>query len=368
MAMAASEYLLGSTFTGSRAQRSWTATEKLQLLPNQSPGHFSVGYKVIDADGHRAFMKASDLSMFNAPGRDALQSLLAAATAHDFERRVLERCRGNNMDRVVTAIDFGDGEFVHQGVRDRIFFLIFELAQGDLRKHVERQDQFDLLWTVGAMSNFAVAVSQLHTGDIFHNDIKPANALLFEELQKIGDLGRATTPHIGVDHDNHLCAGDRRFAPPEQLYPAGLEHIRLDQFEKFKAGDLYNLGSLGYYLITGRMMTPEIIVRLRPEHKPRTVFGGWQDSYTIILPYWRSIFSELISEIMDSIPENYPDSLMPFLRQLIEMIVQLCEPDPLIRGYPRSIDAVSSQYSLQKYISSLDLLRQKVAIGVRRAK
>ena len=132
--MAASEHLLGSTFVGSRAGAHWTAVEKLQLLPNQSPGHFSVGYKVTDPNGRHAFMKASDLSMFNQPGRDALQSLLAAATAHDFERRVLERCRGNNMDRVVTAVDFGDAEFVHEGIRDRIFFLIFELANGDLRK------------------------------------------------------------------------------------------------------------------------------------------------------------------------------------------------------------------------------------------
>ena len=55
------------------------------------------------------------------------------------------------------------------------------------------------------------------------------NALLFEELQKLGDLGRATTPHIGVDHEGNLCAGDRRFAPPEQLYAAGLENVNLNE-------------------------------------------------------------------------------------------------------------------------------------------
>jgi len=177
-----------------------------------------VGYLVKDDNDEQAFLKAADLGMFSNGHDDPLLVLQQAFNAHVFERNVLDHCRGNNMDRVVTALDYGDQELVSAGVRDRVFYLIFEKADGDLRKHVKKQVAFDLLWSVTALHNFFVGTSQLHGADVAHNDLKPANALVFDmSLHKVSDLGRATSHFYPADHDGLLCAGDKRFAPPEQL-------------------------------------------------------------------------------------------------------------------------------------------------------
>src|SRR3546814_9276820 len=90
-----------------------------------------------------------------------------------------------------------------------------------------------------------VATSQLHSAFIAHNDIKPANALIFDKkIQKMADLGRATSEDFPAPHDVLNCAGDLRFAPPEQLYPSSHNHPELNRIQKRMVGDLYNLGSL----------------------------------------------------------------------------------------------------------------------------
>lgn len=308
-------------------------------------------------------MKASDVGLFMmGQAADPLQSMISATTAHNFERAVLDHCHGNSMDRVVTALDYGSTQIIHEGVREVIFFLVFEYAQGgDLRRRVQQAAQLDMLWVYTTLHNVAVALSQLHSGQIFHNDLKPANTLVFsDDLQKIADLGRATTPHFAAAHDGNLCAGDRRFAAPEQLYSQELEGVVLERFPRFRAGDLYGLGSLAHYLMTSRMVTPEVIGRMRAEYRPRVPNGGWQDSYRLALPYWRAAFTEVMQELSNEIREDWPAEIQPEALAIAEMATQLCDPDPMTRGHPR--DQGAGQFNLQRYVTMLDLGRQKLLI------
>jgi eukaryotic-like serine/threonine-protein kinase len=361
--MSAAEDLVGQTLTGHRNGRNWNVTEKLAMLPGQSGGYFSVGYFAEDHAGTKAFLKASDLSRYTANGQDFLTGLLQAANAHNFERRILDRCIGNRMDRVVTALDYGDAEVISDGVRDRLFFLVFERADGDLRKHVEKQGPIDLLWCVTALHNFFIAINQLHSALVAHNDIKPGNALVFDkDTQKIADLGRATSTDIPADHDALQCAGDRRFAPPEQLYPADLNCGELPAHVRRAAGDLYNLGSITHYMLTARMVTPEIIVALRPEFRPRNMAGGSRDSYQAALPYWRDSFDQVIERLRSDSVASFGPAATSEVSLMIDIVTQLCEPDPLLRGHPLNQSATQSRYSLQRYISSLANARAKLAI------
>ncbi len=139
-------------------------------------------------------MKITDLELMTGSTENLLERVAAAAGAHTFERRILDHCQGNNMDRVVTAIDYGDTQVEVDGDKDVIFFLVFELAEGDIRPQVSSNRRADFLWCVGALHHLAVAVQQLHAGGVCHNDIKPANFLLFtREVQKLADLGCATS-------------------------------------------------------------------------------------------------------------------------------------------------------------------------------
>ena len=361
--MSAAENLLGRVLHGARRGNQWRVTEKLSLEAGLSPGHFSVGYIVEDENRNQAFMKASDLGMFTRDGADFLTGLQRAVGAHAFERQILDHCHGNRMDRVVTALDYGDIDIVHHGTRDHVFFLVFEKAQGDLRGHVEKTKSASLLWSVTALHNFFVAVSQLHSALVAHNDIKPANALVFDDsTQKIADLGRATSSIIPAAHDSMLCAGDKRFAPPEQLYPRDLNCTELPMSVRREAGDLYNLGSIAHYIVTSRMVTPEIVPMLRPELRPRNLAGGSKESYQAALPYWRDAFDQLVARMKGTIANDFGPGVEEETSLLVEIVSNLCEPDPLLRGHPRNRSLTQNRYGLERYITSLDHTKRRLAI------
>jgi serine/threonine protein kinase len=348
--------------TGQRDGRIWNVIEKLEVKPSETPGQFSVGY-LVEAGGERAFLKASDLGMFIRGSASVLDALNQATTAHAFERDVLEYCRGNAMDRIVTAVDFGDIEVDFEGTRDFVFFLVFELAQGDIRSHVTRSNSLNLLWAVNTLHNVAVATSQLHAAQVAHNDLKPSNTLIIdEEIQKVADLGRATSVNHPARHDALLCTGDRRFAPPEQLYPEDPNCGHLERETRRRVGDLYNLGSLIYFMVTSRMLTPEIIVQLRPEMRPRNLRGGSQGSYQAALPYWADVFALLAENFVELGVSRFGPGIRSEIEALHRMVKQLCEPDPLARGHPQNRTGLQDYYALNRYITELDSLRARLRV------
>lgn len=361
--MSAAENLVGKTLTGSRTGLVWTVQTMSKVEEGLTPGQFSFCYEVVDSDGRNAFLKAADLGMFTRRGAGTLQALQMAINAHQFERTILDHCRGNNMDKVVTALDYGEVEVVHHAVRDTVFFLIFEMASGDLRKHVVKQQTANLLWCVTALHNFFIATRQLHGALVAHNDIKPANTLVFDDTtHKIADLGRATCNFIQGDHYGGLCVGDPQYAPPEQLYPQdrNCEHLP-DQVKRF-AGDLYNLGSITHYLLTARSVTTEIIPMLRPEQRPRNMSGGSQGSYQSALPYWRNAFADLISLLKETTETVFGLGVKTELALLLEIVEQLCEPDPMLRGHPKNRSPTQNRYGLERYITGLNMAKERLAI------
>ncbi|MBW7911302.1 MAG: hypothetical protein H3C49_08545 [Alphaproteobacteria bacterium] len=119
------------------------------------------------------------------------------------------------MDKIVHALDYGEAPIVHNSVQDMVFFIIFELADGDARSVVNPDKGYDFIWALGAMHSLAVAVQQLHTKSIAHNDIKPSNLLVFaREGQKLADMGRATSEQIVSPFALHPHPGDMRGCRP----------------------------------------------------------------------------------------------------------------------------------------------------------
>lgn len=368
--MAIADDLLGLTLTGrGKEPREWYVHEKVSSSQGQTPGFFSVSYKCRDKNGYEAFLKASDISkVLSSNPNDMMTVLSDAIQAHRFERDVLDLCKGNSMDRVVTALDYGNENINHNGVSEFLFFLVFELAEGDLRNRITQRQSVDLIWTVTALHEYAVAVSQLHNGTIYHNDIKPANALVFPEGgNKIADLGRATTPLLPSAHEAYQCAGDQRFAPPEQLYALDQPIARTDMFDFQRAGDLYNLGSLCNYLLTGVSISQEIVRRLRIEHRPPFMNGGWRDKLSMIIPYWHSHLAEIVQETKSQLLENNSSTYSKEILFITGMISELCNPNWKDRGF-RSTDKNSNKYDLARYISRLDLSRNRLMIGQKHAK
>lgn len=361
--MGIAENLVGQQLQGTKHK--WMVIERIQRDEDKSGAFHSVGYKVKSEKGESAFMKVTDLDLLTDNDATMLQRLQTAIQAHTIERDMLQHCRGNNMDRIVLALDFGEAMLTLTGSKEPIFYLVFELAECDVRVHVDRRTQFKQSWTFGALHDLSVAIQQLHAGDINHNDIKPENFLVFrpeqlkESLQKLSDLGCATSPSVKSIYDEEMCVGDPRYAAPEILYGSTLDP-NLRTFDARRAMDIYHLGSMLAFLTTGRMLTPEVIRRLAPEHRPPTDSEDWNGSLELMMPYWREAFTRVLEDFQIHLPKDASGALSGPSQQLLHVLKELGEPNPNLRGDPKLRHAHGDRLGLQRYISLFADLRLKV--------
>ena len=356
--MSAAQHLTGESMLGTRIKGEWRVLKKMETQPAHTGGLFSTGYVVKHENGREAFMKVTDCSLMCTDTGDMLAAMLATANSYETEKKILEYCRGNNMDRVVTPLDYGDKMHVYAGIKEPIFWIIFELAKADARQQISSVKAFDFNWAVHAMHNLCVATKQLHTANVSHNDIKPSNFLIFGKLlQKLGDLGSATSPKFPSLHDTKFCVGDRRYAAPENLY-VNESSFGKPLFEQRKASDLYCLGSMAMFLLSMPMVTTYLLNQLDPMHRPITEDGaGWTGDFSGVLPYWNAAFSKMLAEISDSLPKNERGELSEAGELYLSVIKQLCNPNPTLRGHPDNRFANRDSYGLEKYISAFDRLR-----------
>jgi serine/threonine protein kinase len=331
-----------------------------------SSPNYSVGFEVVRSDGQRAFMKASDLSLSTNETFGMLERMTTLALAQNFERAILDHCRGNNMDRVVVAIDYGDMLIEVAGYREPVFFLIFEMAECDLRVQIRDSTKLNLVSMLRTLHNLAVGLQQLHKGNVCHNDIKPANILVYtERLQKVADLGKATSPLHPAIHDEQACAGDPQYAAPELLYFSGSGGEAADvlpTFDKRRAADLYQLGSVAFFMLLGRMVTPQVILSLRPEHCPPTQDAGWQGKFCDVLPFWRTAFAQAAHSLDEQLKTLYSGERLRILQSVLVAAKQLCEPDPNLRGHPHSVGSRGDNLSIERYISLFNGLRLSATV------
>lgn len=362
--MGAVDHLSGQQLSGRKIPGNWTVKERIKLPEEYSGNVYSVGYRVVHEDGREAFLKGADLDIATDETADFTDRIFALTTAQKFERGILEYCRGNNMDRVVVALDYGDSLVVHEEIRQPIFYIIFELAKSDARSVNLQHRTQSFFWNLHILHNIAVAIRQLHQGKVAHNDVKPANVLVFEpELQKLGDLGSATSDgQLSPCHEK-VCAGDPKYAAPEVLFCTTASVSSALTFHSRRASDVYLLGSLACFFITGQMMTPAVLHYLREEHKPQLGDGrGWQGDLQGVLPYWREAFSKVLSDVKNELPQKPDGTLIDESQELLNAVSELCEPDPDLRGHPKDRAHENSRYSVVRYISIFDRLRKSVSI------
>ena len=131
--MVPARQLVGLTLDGP-----WTVTELLERPASATGGCFSQGYRVVGADGTKAFLKALDYTGALAESDDPARVLEALTTAYNYERDLLAKCKGRRMSRVVTIL--ADGKVrVSDSVDGVVQYLIF----GEFRVCSGRADTFE---------------------------------------------------------------------------------------------------------------------------------------------------------------------------------------------------------------------------------
>jgi serine/threonine protein kinase len=230
----------------------------------------------------------------------------------------------------------------------RVWYLIFEMADGDIRTQVDASRRLDTLWSVGALKDVCLGLSQVHKEMIAHQDLKPSNVLVFKQSSdfRVADFGRSSKMGINGPFDAQNFAGDRNYCPPEFRYG----HIEPDFIKRRIAGDLFMLGNLASFIFSGVNITAHLLVNLPRQFHPNV----WRATYDEVVPYLNTAFTSTLEQVRPQVDEVVRDEIMLIIREL-------CAPDLRLRGHRRGVGR-NDQYSLQRYVSELNLLFTKAQL------
>jgi serine/threonine protein kinase len=338
------------SLSGLQLEGGWTVGERLDP-PGGTGGRHSVGYLVTSNSGVSAFLKALDISGILQNSPDIATALNELTGEYTYERDVVLACAG--MSRIVKSLGFGQAHVSGSQVGP-VPYLIFELAEhGDVRRHLDRGADLSLAWKIQVLHHIALALSQLHSADMSHGDVKPSNIMVFDGVCKLGDLGCASIKgRVGL-RDRRTFAGDPAYPPLELYY--GYEYADWDEHRL--GVDLYLLGSIAVFLILQVGTTAAVLDGFPDMFLAR----NWGGTFDEVIPYLYATFSKVLDNVRDAIDD--PE----IADRLCAIISELCNPDPRLRGLPRSYRA-PTRFALDRYVSRLGNLLQLAKYKSKRTK
>ena len=338
------EMLLKKTIAG------WTVTKEMGTYPGMTGGTFSSGY-IVEKEGQKAFLKAMDLQRAFPKGARAVQSVI---NQYIFEKDILDFCKDKRLTGIIHLYEAGEYDVGSTGnPANIIYYLIFELADGDLRKELTMGGFKDTHWRMRVLHQSSVALVQLHGAEIAHQDLKPSNVLAFtkHERFKLADLGRCTSKSFSAPTDAMDYPGDPAYAPPEYHYNE-VPRLHVDQR---LGSDAYLLGSLISFLFAdGAGALISTLKHLPEEYWPEK----WEGTYGDVLPFLEKAHTEASIELRKLFPNQIRD-------ELGEAYFNLCHPDPLVRGHPSARKQVGRPLGLDRYRSAFDRMSYKMRIAAK---
>ena len=154
-----------------------------------------------------------------------------------------------------------------------IYFIVMEYVEGiTLRDKIRREGRISEETTLRIMDQVTRALAESHACGIIHRDIKPQKILLTKEgIPKVADFGLAVSARES-QQGRSATAGTPTYMSPEQA--------RGDA--PTPASDIYSLGVVMYFMLTGRIPcnrccgryqreTGSILPKRRPNYHPRSL-------------------------------------------------------------------------------------------------
>lgn len=172
----------------------------------------------------------------------------------------IEACKKLNHPNVVRLVDHSG---LDEGVK-QARYLVTPYAHGGSMKDREEMYKGSLDSTLKVALALSKGLTHAHQNKVIHRDVKPANILFFglNNEPAICDFGicliRELDRHTEVDE----VVGPRNFMAPE-LEGGG-------QLDVTESVDIYSLGKVIYYMITGGRIVP----RERHREKEYDIFEG----------------------------------------------------------------------------------------------
>lgn len=324
----------------------WVVIERLHRAIDDTGGSRSVCYRAASTDGHAAFVKAFDFH------RDAdTKKLQRNVSEFNHERDLHEYCV--RLDRVTQIYDHGliqvDGYSVH--------FLVCEYADRSFRSYHPPGDETVLASErLCGLKKIALALLQLHDSGVAHQDLKPSNAVHFDDERiKITDLGSASCTHLSAPHDADILVGQPIYAPYELLYRSPQEAWER-QRRRFGC-DAFLLGNLIFTVFTGASLSTLLLHAIPEPMRPTTFDGSYDDVMPLLVTNHFALAREILKVYVPGI----------VLDEVTNLVLSLCHPDPAQRGLGKGFERGERHLDLRRCIGTLNTLSTKAELYERRS-
>jgi serine/threonine-protein kinase len=229
---------------------------------------------------------------------------------------------------VASVHDFGTADSPLPG--HEVPYIVMELAEGETLAVHLRDGPLDWRIAVRVCAEVSAALAAAHAHGIVHRDVKPANVMLTPAGVKVLDFGIATPAGSPDRTPDGVVVGTPAYLAPEQL----------DRRPATPAADMYALGVLLYYCLTGRLpyaasSTTQLLGERRrqaPEPLPE-------------LPGVPAEVADLCRRCLEDDPDRRPSSLMAAL--VLAEVVDARVYVPMLATPPRQRAAALSPWTAQ---------------------
>jgi tRNA A-37 threonylcarbamoyl transferase component Bud32 len=185
----------------------------------------------------------------------------ADATIQRF-RREAQAAASLRSPHTISLYDFGVTD-------DGVFYFVMELLEGvDLETLVRRFGPVSAGRTIFLLRHACQSLGEAHARGMIHRDIKPSNIHtcrlgLHVDFVKVLDFGLVKTNVARADEETLLTSPDVTTGTPAFMAP----EMALGEPDVDHRVDLYALGCVGYWLLTGRLVfEAETAVKMMLQH------------------------------------------------------------------------------------------------------
>jgi eukaryotic-like serine/threonine-protein kinase len=195
---------------------------------------------------HRMLARPAAIKLIRSEVLAAGDQTMAQTAVARF-RREAEAAARLRSPHTVELYDFGVTE-------DGTFYLVMELLEGrNLDRLVREEGPLDPARVVHILRQVCDSLEEAHTYGLVHRDIKPANIHLGrlglrEDFVKVLDFGLVRS-FEGPSEESLTGAAGMTPGTPAYMAPEMAQERALDG-----RADLYSLGCVAYYLLTGRLV------------------------------------------------------------------------------------------------------------------